>query len=154
VEWSVIDSSIIARGDWDIRVFQRDAKSDTQHAMEKFMEGNGLAAPLVEYYVDRNGREVVLRASSFDSHEVSLGYTLFSHLGRLHSAPRVKVLTLNGVEANADSIMRGEYDAAVTYYAVIRSDEEHDSFANRMVRYATSIEGQEAIERAGHVRLR
>ena len=83
----------------------------------------------------------------------SLGYSFrFYLMDMVGEAPDVKILSLNGVYPDADTIRSGEYPIVAQFYAVYRADDPNEN-VRRLVDWLLSPEGQKLIEETGYVPL-
>jgi phosphate transport system substrate-binding protein len=67
---------------------------------------------------------------------------------------KIKLIEVDGVAPNAESIISGDYRYTTAYYAVIRADELQGSPARQVVEWLLSEPGQELAEATGYVRVR
>jgi phosphate transport system substrate-binding protein len=101
----------------------------------------------VENYVNNNST-----FGNWSSSLIPLGYTVyyfFQNNRDEQNWDNVKILSIDGVEPNNQTIASGEYPFSTNYYAVIRSSEPEDSASRAMVSWLLSEEGQEIFENAG-----
>lgn len=109
--------------------------SGSQTMMEKFMDGDGIAArhPL----------------SIFGG---SIGYTFRYYLSGIVADDRVKMLAVDGIAPDAENIRNGSYPLSTSFYAVYRRDNPNEN-VGRLVEWLLSDEGQAMIEACGYVAL-
>ena len=109
--------------------------SGSQTMMEKFMEGDMLTArhPLAIF----GG---------------SIGYSFRYYLSDMAGENNVKMLSVNGVYPDAESIRNGEYPITASFYAVYRKDNDNPN-TQKLVDWLLSEEGQRLIEACGYVGL-
>ena len=66
-------------------------------------------------------------------------------------ADRIKLLGINGVKPNYDTIKDGSYPIQTAYYIVIWKDEPQDSNTRKLRDAMLSARGQDVAKEAGYV---
>ncbi|HCC35106.1 MAG TPA: hypothetical protein DEQ02_05525 [Ruminococcaceae bacterium] len=131
-----------------IKAYQRDANSGSQTMMEDLvMEGKKMMRPR-DLGTSMSG--VILGISEYTNGPDSIGYTFSYYLNNLYKSPNIKVLKVDGVEYNDETLNNGSYPFSSAYYAVIREDEPEDSQARILRDFLVSGEGQQIIKMAGY----
>ena len=82
----------------------------------------------------------------------SLGYSFRFYLMDMVGDADVKVLSLNGIYPDKDSIRSGAYPVVASFYAVYRADDPNEN-VKKLVDWLLSPEGQALIEATGYVPL-
>ncbi|OGO27173.1 MAG: hypothetical protein A2Z16_06870 [Chloroflexi bacterium RBG_16_54_18] len=134
--------------DAEIHPFQRDENSGSQELMRKLVMGNlrMVDAPdliLLSMFAP-------FYAVSDDPYGIS--YSVFYYEENM--APqdeRVKLVAVDGVMPDQDSIRQRKYPYTTDVYAVLRSDLPKDSLAHQLRDWLLSSEGQVLIEESGYV---
>jgi phosphate transport system substrate-binding protein len=98
--------------------------------------------------------ELIDSVAAYTDSPDGLGYSYYYYTSEMWGNERVKLLEVNGVEPNPQTISSGEYPLKTAYYAVIRGDEPADSPVRKMISYLLSEEGQAMVEEAGYVRVK
>ena len=82
----------------------------------------------------------------------SLGYSFRFYLMDMVGDADVKVLRLNGVYPDKETIRSGDYPVIVPFYAVYRADDPNEN-VRKLIDWLLSPRGQALIEAAGYVPL-
>lgn len=98
--------------------------------------------------------ELIDSVAAYTDSPDGLGYSYYYYTSEMWGNDHVKLLKVNGVEPNPQTISSGEYPLKTAYYAVIRGDEPADSPVRKMISYLLSEEGQTMVEEAGYVRVK
>ncbi|MDR2931079.1 MAG: substrate-binding domain-containing protein [Propionibacteriaceae bacterium] len=132
--------------------YQREANSGSQTAMEELvMAGRAMAEPKTTQVAWGMGG-LVDAVAEYDQGPASIGYTYDYYLHNLYRNDDIKVLDIDGVSVNDQTIRSGAYPFVTDYFAVVRGDEPLDSPARRLVKFLTSDQGQDVIAMAGYVK--
>ena len=83
----------------------------------------------------------------------SIGYSFRFYLMDMVGDADVKVLSLNGVYPDRETIRSGEYPIVARFYAVYRADDPNGN-VRKLVDWLLSPEGQSLIEATGYVPLK
>jgi phosphate transport system substrate-binding protein len=139
-----------------IEALTRNQDSGSYSLMEKFVlqgekadeeiESRSMMASMVAMIED------VISGNYMDGDSFPLGYTLyyyFRHNKKDKQWDDVKILDIDGVEPNGETISSRQYPYSTYYYAVIRSDAPADSAARKLLSWLLSDEGQKIISNAG-----
>lgn len=149
--------SEVGGNDEKIRAFQRNVNSGSQTGMLSLvMKDIPLMEPLTE---DRIGSmvDIINIVSSYDNGLNSIGYSYYYYATTMYDdidkdvADRIKLLGINGVKPNYDTIKDGSYPIKTAYYIVIRKDEPQDSNTRKLRDAMLSARGQDVAKEAGYV---
>ncbi|MCM3638457.1 substrate-binding domain-containing protein [Sporosarcina luteola] len=134
--------------DNEIRAFQRPENSGSQTALRNFMGLTPIMKPPTEDVMSLMGT-VIGEVSDYKNHKNAIGYTFRYYSTQMVKNNRIRLLSVNGVEPNTDTIRSGEYPITNEFYAVTAgSDNPHvDAF----IAWILSDEGQEIVEKTGYV---
>lgn len=139
-----------------IKAFTRQANSGSQELMEKLV--------MKEIPMDKNLKqeEVIMTMGGlidevgFD--ENSFGYSLYYYknnmIDKREIRPSVKLISVDGVEPNPQTISSGKYPYTFNIYAVTRADQSAASPACKLKEWLTGEEGQGIIRKAGYIPLK
>ena len=83
----------------------------------------------------------------------SIGYSFRFYLMDMVGDADVKVLSLNGVYPDKESIRSGAYPIVARFYAVYRADDPNEN-VRKLIDWILSPEGQSLIEATGYVPLK
>ncbi len=132
-----------------IIAYQRTLNSESQIEMEKnVMQGKAMMkAPQTSIesgYSDINN--VVL---DYVNSRNALGYSFYYYAKTMYESNDIKILKINGVEPNNETIKSDEYPFKTAYYAVTLKglNDKADKLKNEIL----SSRGQYVIEQAGYV---
>jgi phosphate transport system substrate-binding protein len=143
--------SKVGGDDVEIRAFQRNADAGSQALMEKLvMKGLEMMTPPEGYTVGEM-EGLISAVKSFDGSAQAIGYTVYYYAEDMKMAEGLKILSIDGVEPNDETIASGAYPFLNPYYAVIAADEPEDSPARILYNWLLSPEGQNLIKTEGYV---
>lgn len=92
--------------------------------------------------------------STYNNDPDALGYSYYYFVVDMWGNENVKLLEVDGVYPNQETIRTGKYPVKTAYYAVIREDETKDSPVRRIIDWILSDEGQNIAEEAGYVKIK
>lgn len=140
-----------------IRAFQRPVNSGSQTGMLSLvMKDKKLMKPITEDVVDTMF-EIINLVSSYDNGLNSIGYSYYYYATTMFQdmdaniANGIKLLGVNGVKPNNETIKDGTYPIQSAYYIVIRKDEPKGSKVRKLVDAMLSKRGQKVAKEAGYV---
>jgi len=138
----------------DIVAYQRPVNSGSQTGfLELVMKDlKPMEAP-TEKIIAGMG-ELVDAVATYKNAPDALGYSYYYYVNDMWTNDDVKLLEIDGVFPNNDTIRTGLYPIRTAYYAVIRGDEPEDSNVRKMVDWILSAEGQNTAEEAGYVKIK
>ena len=148
----------VGGNDQEITAFQRNANSGSQTAMEQLvMRGKPMIKPdLVQerVYIGMMQSLIEEVAKEYDDGPGSIGYTYNFYINAIYKHENIKVLKIEGVEPNAETIKDKTYQLYTSYYGVIRKDDEDSDPRAKILRdYLLTPSGQQYIELAGYFPL-
>jgi len=139
--------------DSEIIPYQREPNSGSQTLMETLvMKGLKLAEPPKEIMIYGMG-ELIDRVADYSNAKNALGYSVYYYATSMYAKRNVKLLAINGVIPDKQTIKDGTYPFTSAYYAVLRKDEPENSSARRLLKWLLGKEGQDIAEKAGFVSL-
>ena len=92
--------------------------------------------------------------ATYDNFPDALGYSYYYFVVDMWGNENVKILEVDGVYPDKETIQSGAYPVKTAYYAVIRNDEPRNSPARQMVSWILSDAGQNLAEDSGYVKLK
>jgi len=138
----------------EIIAFQRNAEAGSQVLMEKLvMQGISMSEPPMHYMPQGMG-ELITSIQGFDGSANAIGYTVFFFAENMGMAHGLKIIDVDGVSPNPETIRSGEYPFTNPYFAVIGAHEPEDSPARIMWQWLQSAQGQALINKEGYVSIR
>jgi len=149
-------------GDKNIKIeaLTRNIDSGSYALLEKFiLNGEKVNKQIEEYNLMLDMISIIeeienpINRSSSKYGYLPLGYTLYYFFQNNKIEQKwsnVKMLSINGVEPNNETIVSGEYPYTTNYYAVIKEDSTSvNSPTGKLVSWLTSPEGQKIFVDAG-----
>lgn len=147
--WSEVGGSNVP-----IVAYQRPVNSGSQTGfLDLVMKDLTPMNPPTEKVVAEMGA-LINAVATYDNAPDALGYSYYYFVTDMWGNEDVKLLEVDGVYPNKDTIKTGEYPVTTAYYAVIRSDEPENSPVRQMIDWILSEEGQNIAEEAGYVKIK
>ncbi|MBR0598882.1 PstS family phosphate ABC transporter substrate-binding protein [Sinanaerobacter chloroacetimidivorans] len=139
--------------DRKIIAYQRPQNSGSQTGMLDLVLGPEeiMDAP-VEQIIGEMGA-LIDAVAVYTNEEDAIGYSYFYYATDMWSNDEVKLLAIDGVPPDKETIRDGSYPIQTAYYAVLRNDEPEDSNASKLLKWILSNQGQQIAEEAGYVKL-
>ncbi|MDO4488014.1 MAG: hypothetical protein Q4B67_02825, partial [Eubacteriales bacterium] len=88
---------------------------------------------------------------SYDNSANAIGYSVYYYANDMRKARGLKILSVDGVEPNADTIRAKKYPHLNAYYCVIGEEEPEDSPVRKMYEWFMTKEGQELVLSEGYI---
>ena len=149
--------SEVGGNDADIVPFQRNVNSGSQTGMLSLvMKGLDIMEPLKENRIETM-EAIINIVSDYDNGINSIGYSYYYYATTMYDdidaevADRIKLLGVNGVVPNYNTIKDGSYPIQTAYYIVINKNEPADSNVRKLVDAMLSERGQTVAKEAGYV---
>ncbi len=137
--------------DLEIVPIQRNHEAGSQVMMEKLvMSGLEMMDAPIDYFAG-GMEELTTLVRSFDGSADAIGYTVYYYAYNMKYAEGLKILKVDGVDPNSDTIKSGEYPFINPYYLVISKDKKEDDPAKILFDWILSPEGQELVDKQGYV---
>ena len=142
--------------DIEIVPFQRNAEAGSQVLMEKLvMDGQNMTdAPMQTIMTAFGMGELITAMKGFDGSASSIGYTVFFFAEDMGMAEGLKILSVNGVSPNAETIRSNDYPFINPYYTVISANEPENSPARILWNWLQTDNGQKLVGLEGYVSIR
>ena len=87
----------------------------------------------------------------YDNSANALGYTVYYYANDMQMADGLKLLAVDGVEPNPETIGSGEYPFINPYYAAINAAEPEGSMTRVLFDWILSPDGPKLVDMAGYV---
>ncbi len=145
----------VSGDDAEIIAYQRPRGSGSQTAMiSVVMPGRDLVDP----EVDRVAAEmygIIEAVADYDNSKNALGYGYYYYVNTMYKKDTIKILNVDGIEANNDTIRDEEYPFYTKGYIVVRTEdyEKKDSDVMKWVDTMLSQRGTKIINDEGYVPL-
>ena len=137
--------------DVEIIPFQRNSEAGSQTGMKNLvMKDLPLMEPPKDYVIE-SMMGLMEAVRSFDGSAGAIGYSVYYYANDMRMAEGLKILQVNGVEPEPQSIASEEYPFIASYYTTIRANEPAGSPARRMFDWLQGEEGRALIQTMGYV---
>lgn len=145
----------VGGSDAPIQAYQRPAGGGSQAIMDKeIMQGLPMMEPANTDYVVSSMEGIISAVRSWDDRPDALGYTVYYYATDMGMADGLKLLTIDGVAPNDDTIRSGAYPIHTYYYAVMDAETPADSPTAILFDWLLSQEGQNLISSQGYVSIK
>jgi len=146
--WSELGGDDVA-----IIPYQRPVNSGSQTGfLEMVMQGETPMAAPEEQVIAEMGM-LIDAVASYKNTSSALGYSYYYFVTDMWGNDKVKLLKVDGIYPDDQTIQSGEYPFTTAYYAVMRKDTPSDSNARKVVAFILSEEGQALMEENGYVKI-
>ncbi len=137
--------------DVEIIPFQRNAEAGSQTGMKNLvMKELPLMEPPKDYVIESMAG-LMEAVRSFDGSAGAIGYSVYYYANDMRMAEGLKILAVDGVAPEPESIAGGEYPFIASYYTTIPADTPEDAPARILYNWLQSEEGRALIETMGYV---
>ncbi len=143
--------SEVGGADAEIVAFQRNAESGSQVLMEKLVMQGEEMAPAPEGGMVGEMGTLISAVKEYDNSANAIGYTVYYYANDMQMADGLKLLAVDGVEPNAETIGSGEYPFLNPYYVAIDASEPEDSPARLLFDWILGPDGQKLVGMQGYV---
>ena len=139
--------------DRPITALQRNEGAGSQTLMEKLvMQGTPMMDAPTEYIVTTMG-QLMEAVKSFDGSPGAIGYSVYYYAEEMKMAQGLKLLKLEGVEPNPDTIRSETYPLVNPKYVVIPAGEPKSAPNKVLFDWLLGEEGQTLIAKEGYVSI-
>ena len=141
----------VGGSDLDIVPFQRNQGAGSQTLMEKLvMEGQEMMqAP--QAWVPDSMSGLLDAVREYDNSPAAIGYTVYYYANDMEMAQGLKVLSIDGVTPDAQSIREGKYPFLNPYYVAIDGNTAQDSPTRILYDWVLGPDGQKLAAMEGYV---
>ena len=135
----------------EIIAFQRNRDAGSQNLMEKLvMQGTPMKDAPVDFVVSTMG-DLMRVVKNYDGSPGAIGYTVYYYAEEMNMARGLKILAIDGIEPNPETIRSGEYPLLNPKYVVIPADAPVDAPNRILFNWLLSDEGQRLVAHEGYV---
>ena len=139
--------------DRPITALQRNEGAGSQTLMEKLvMQGTPMVEAPTEYIVTTMG-QLMEAVKSFDGSPGAIGYSVYYYAEEMKMAQGLKLLKLEGVEPNPDTIRSETYPLVNPKYVVIPAGEPKSAPNKVLFNWLLGEDGQTLIAKEGYVSI-
>lgn len=141
----------VGGNDLEIVPFQRNQGAGSQTMFEKLvMEGlTPMEAP--EAWIPDSMAGLMDAVREYDNTPAAIGFTVYYYANDMEMAQGLKVLSVDGVLPDAQSIRQGTYPFLNPYFVAIDQNTAADSPTRILYDWVLGPEGQKLAEREGYV---
>ena len=141
----------VGGADAEIIPFQRNETAGSQVLMEKLvMQGEPMMEP-VSAYVALGMGELMDGVKSYDNSANALGYSVYYYAHDMQMAGGLKMLKIDGVAPEKQTIRSGDYPFCNGYFCAIRASEAVNSPARILFNWLQTEPGQRLLDSEGYV---
>ncbi len=147
----------VGGNDEEIVPYQRPKNSGSQTGMLSLvMTDKKLMNPLTENLLQTMA-QIINFVSSYENGKASIGYSYYYYATTMFQtidsevASNIKLLSIDGIEPNTQTIKDGTYPYTTAYYIVINKADGEDSAARKLANEMLSKRGQKVALDAGYV---
>lgn len=137
--------------DREILPFQRNREAGSQALMEKLVMGG---TPMMEAptgYIVATMGQLMEAVKSYDGSPGAIGYSVYYYAEEMKMAQGLKLLELEGVAPNPETIRSGAYPLLNPKYVVIPADAAEDAPNRILYDWLLGEEGQKLVHHEGYV---
>ena len=141
----------------EIKAYQRPENSGSQTGMLSLVMKDKKMMEAPKENLVETMSEIINFVSDFDNGQNAIGYSYYYYARTMYTdidesvANGIKLLKVNDVEPNNDTIKSGEYPLTTSYYIVINKNEPEGSNTRKLVEAMLSERGQAVAESVGYV---
>lgn len=134
-----------------ILAFQRDKNSGSQTMLEKIMAGKELMqAPATNVVGDMVG--IVKSVGTYKNYKNALGFSFLYFTKEMIKNSDIKLLKINGIYPNSQSILNETYPFVGKFYAVTLKENKKES-VKKFLEWLKSSEAKHIIQKTGYTPL-
>ena len=133
-----------------IRAFQRPEDSGSQTALQNLMGDTPIMDAPVENVVGLMGG-IINEVSTYHNYDNAIGFTYRYYSTQMVQNDKIRLLKINGIEPNVETIRSGEYPITGELYAVTAGSE--NPHIDELIDWILSEQGQAIIEKTGYVSI-
>jgi phosphate transport system substrate-binding protein len=141
----------VGGNDEEIIAYQRPENSGSQNGMLSLVMNGLKMKEATTETIAESMFDIIDVVSDYDNGTAAIGYSYYYYANTMYVKDDVKMIKVNGVEPNNNTIKSEEYPIITAYYIVTRKDEEAGSPALKLRDAMLSIRGQKVAEKAGYV---
>ena len=142
----------VGGNDEEIIAFQRNEGSGSQSMLKRFMADTPIMEAPTEQVNDFMVG-IIDKVSEYKNKTNSIGFSFRYYMEGIIKNPNVKILKIDGIEANIENIRNGKYPITGPLYAVTYKDNNNEN-VQKLLDWILSEEGQEIIEKTGYAGIK
>jgi phosphate transport system substrate-binding protein len=133
-----------------IRAFQRSENSGSQTMLQKVMEGKKLMVPPKNDVVSAMDG-IIRNTANYENYKNAMGYSFLFYATEMVQNNQIRLLEVDGVYPNRESIKSKKYPLAAEFYAVTAGSTNPNVEA--FINWVLGTQGQYLIEETGYTPL-
>ncbi|GHV31075.1 hypothetical protein FACS1894177_04830 [Bacteroidia bacterium] len=138
----------VGGNDENIRPFQRNKNSGSQTAFIHFMKGKTIReAPKEDVPSGMGG--IISQTADYANYGNAIGFSFRFYANEMVNNEYIKLLKINGVYPDLETIRRDEYPLASQFFAVTLSDNGKPNVL-KLLDWIVSEQGQQLVEKTGY----
>ncbi len=135
-----------------IIAFQRPENSGSQSMMNAFMKDVTLKEPLT-YEMQSGMGGIIKEVAQYHNEDGAIGYTFQYFLNGLNQEKHVKILSIDGVYPNAQTVKNQSYPISTYLYCVTLKSNQKEN-VKKLKTFLLSSQGQYIIEKTGYYAIK
>lgn len=133
-----------------IRAFQRSQNSGSQTMLQKVMDGKSLMVPPKDDLI--LGMDGIIRnTADYKNYKNAIGYSFLFYATEMVQNNKIRLLEVDGVYPNRETIKNKEYPLSAEFYAVTAGSTNPNVEA--LINWILGTQGQYLIEKTGYTPL-
>ena len=145
-DWSEIEGG----EEMPIIPYQRPDASGSQVMMYNLaVSKDDIMEPPTSLVLSEMG-DLIEGVADYSNGSGALGYSVWFYAANMYAMDEVRILTVDGVRADAATIEDGSYPYVQPFYAVLREDAPEDSAQRRLFEFLLTPEGQQLVRDCGY----
>lgn len=151
----------VGGNDSEIVAFQRNEGAGSQALMKKLIMGSTeMAEAPIEYVIGSMG-ELMSAVKNYDNSADAIGYSVYYYANDMKMATGLKIIAVDGVDPNEDTIRNRAYPHLNAYYCVIPAEPDRTSAlasaradgAKAIMNWLATEDGQKLVASRGYVSI-
>lgn len=136
--------------DQEILPFQRNSQAGSQALLKKLVMGDTELMDPPADHIPTMG-EMTEAVRTYDGSAGAIGYTVYYYANDMKMGEGLKLLQIDGIAPDAESIREGSYPFLNPYYVVVAKDAPEDSPQRVLYDWLLGPEGQALVAHEGYV---
>jgi len=131
-----------------IRPFQRNENSGSQTAFVHFMQGKNIIQPPKENVIGGMGG-IISQTADYANYGNAIGFSFRFYVNEMVKNENVKILKINGVYPDLETIGNGVYPLSSSFFAVTLTDDDKSN-VTKFLEWIVSEQGQYLVKKTGY----
>ena len=136
----------------EIQSFQRPINSGSQTLFLNLVMKNLKPKDAIGYFRPAEMDGLIETIASYENLSNAIGYSVYYYAKKMYQVPGVKLISVDNIIPNDNTISNGEYPFINTFYVVAKEDDLNtDSEIKKLYDYIISDKGREALIKSGYI---